>query len=129
MPARISCTEYDPTQPPSRWGWQTAWQKLTTECGLKGLRPHDLRHHAITKLAESAANSEQTIMSLAGHVSVEMLRYYSHIRQDAKRKAVATLDDERITSQLAKWKAEAEEGGNQNSCKSKNLMVGAGGRF
>ena len=111
IPARISGSEYDPTQPPSRWGWRTAWRTLTAECGLKGLRPHDLRHHAITKLAESSANSEQTIMSIAGHVSIEMLRYYSHIRQDAKRKAVAALDNQEITSQLAKWKSEAEERG------------------
>jgi len=44
-------------------------------------------------LAESADASEQTIMSIAGHVSVEMLRHYSHIRQEAKRKAVAALDN------------------------------------
>jgi len=99
---------------------------MTTECGLRGLRPHDLRHHAITKLAESSANSEQTIMSIAGQVSIEMLRYCSHIRQDAKRKAVATLDNEQITSQLAKWKSEADERGNHNPRKSNNLMVGTG---
>ena len=60
---------------------------------MKGLRPHDLRHHAITKLAESSEASEQIIMSIAGHVSIEMLRHYSHIRQEAKRKAVAGLDN------------------------------------
>ena len=43
------------------------------------LRPHDLRHHAITKLAESSESSEQTIMAIAGHVSREMLEHYSHI--------------------------------------------------
>jgi len=37
-----------------------------------GLRPHDLRHHAITKLAESPEASEQTIRALAGHVSREI---------------------------------------------------------
>jgi len=73
------------------------------------LRPHDLRHHAITKLAESSEASEQTIMSIAGHVSREMLEHYSHIRQEAKRRAVETLDKVTITSQLAKWKADAEQ--------------------
>jgi integrase len=97
IPSRVSGEEYDPTQPPSRWGWRTAWRTLTAECGLKGIRPHDLRHTAITKLAESPDASEQTIMSIAGHVSVEMLRHYSHIRQDAKRKAVASLDNVTIT--------------------------------
>jgi integrase len=126
IPSRVSGKAYDPTQPPSRWGWRTAWRRLTAECGLKGLRPHDLRHHAITKLAESSEASEQTIMSIAGHVSIEMLRHYSHIRQEAKRKAVSALDNVTITSHLARWKAEAEEREKQNSQKSNNLMVGTG---
>jgi hypothetical protein len=46
--------------------------------------PHDLRHHAITKLAESPEASEQTIMAIAGHVSREMLEHYSYVRQEAK---------------------------------------------
>jgi hypothetical protein len=49
---------------------------------------------------ESFAASEQTIMSIAGHVSIEMLRHYSHIRREAKRKAVACLDNATIALQL-----------------------------
>jgi integrase len=48
-----------------------------------GLRFHDLRHHAVTELAESQA-SDQTIMAIAGHVSARMLAHYSHVRLDAK---------------------------------------------
>jgi hypothetical protein len=51
---------------------------------------HDLRHHAITELAESQA-SDSTIMSIAGHVSREMLEHYSHVRLDLKRKALNGL--------------------------------------
>lgn len=57
---------------------------------LTGLRFHDLRHCAITKLAESQA-SDQTIMSIAGHVSREMLEHYSHIRMAAKRAALDSI--------------------------------------
>jgi integrase len=71
-------------------GWRTAWRHLTKQAGLPNLRFHDLRHHAITELAESQA-SEQTIMSIAGHVSPRMLRHYSHIRLDAKREALDGL--------------------------------------
>jgi hypothetical protein len=50
----------------------------------------DLRHHAITELAESQA-SDQTIRSIAGHVAEKMLEHYSHIRLDAKRPALDAL--------------------------------------
>jgi len=82
--------------------WRTAWRNLTRQitcpaCGTKqqpakscanekcgvaieelksplsGLRFHDLRHHAITELAESQA-SDSTIMAIAGHVSTKMLQ-------------------------------------------------------
>jgi hypothetical protein len=54
------------------------------------LRFHDLRHHAITELAESRA-SDATIMAIAGHVSRQMLEHYSHVRLDLKRKALDGL--------------------------------------
>ena len=57
---------------------------------LPGFRFHDLRHCAITSLAESGA-SDSTIMAIAGHVSRRMLERYSHVRMEAKRKAVDSL--------------------------------------
>ena len=91
----------DPTKPMSTW--RTAWRKIVKEAGLPGLRFHDLRHHAITELAESEA-SDQTIMAIAGHVSHRMLSLYSHVRLEAKRKALAALSGkgpEGVTSQPA----------------------------
>jgi hypothetical protein len=41
-------------------------------------------------LSESQA-SDQTIMSIAGHVSKRMLEHYSRIRTDAKRTALAAI--------------------------------------
>ena len=70
--------------------FRTAWRTATKTAGLAGLRFHDLRHTAITKLAETPT-SEQTIMSIAGHVSRKMLEHYSHIRIDAKRKALDAI--------------------------------------
>lgn len=77
---RIS--RFDPNRPVG--SWKKAWRNLTDKAGLKGLRFHDLRHHAITELAESGA-SEQTIMAIAGHVSKRMLDRYSHVRLEGKR--------------------------------------------
>ena len=57
---------------------------------LARLRFHDLRHTAITKLAESQA-SDQTIMSIAGHVSRAMLEHYSHIRMTDERAALDSI--------------------------------------
>jgi hypothetical protein len=74
--------------------WVRAWRSLTKKAGLPGLRFHDLRHHAITELAESGA-SEQTIMAIAGHVSRRMLERYSHIRMQAKRTALEGLSGQK----------------------------------
>jgi integrase len=107
----------DPSRPIR--SWRTAWRTATRtiecpKCGqrqnpaqtcrnpeckaniqglknpLAGLRFHDLRHTCITKLSEGQA-SEQTIMAIAGHVSRKMLEHYSHIRKEAKRRALAAL--------------------------------------
>jgi hypothetical protein len=67
---------------------------------LAGLRFHDLRHHAITELAESQA-SDRTVMAIAGHVSPKMLAHYSHVRIRAKRTALDSLSTkqaERVNS-------------------------------
>jgi integrase len=70
--------------------WRSAWRTLTRKAGLPGFRFHDLRHCAITSLAESGA-SDSTILSLAGHVSRRMLERYSHVRMEAKRSAIEVL--------------------------------------
>jgi integrase len=70
--------------------WRTAWRSLTRAAGLKGLRFHDLRHQCITELLESGA-PEAAVLSIAGHVSRKMMEHYSHIRTEAKRKAVDGL--------------------------------------
>jgi hypothetical protein len=53
---------------------------------VKG-RWHDNRRTLVTALAESGAGDE-AIMSIAGHVSRAMLSRYSHVRMEAKRRAL-----------------------------------------
>ena len=65
-------------------------EKKKAMARFAGFRFHDLRHCAITKLAESGA-TDQTIMSLAGHLDRKMLEHYSHIRNAAKRHAVESI--------------------------------------
>jgi len=83
-----SVAGFDPTQ--HLHSWRSAWRTLTKKADLPGFRFHDLRHCAITLLAENGA-SDSTIMAIAGHVSRRMLERYSHVRMEAKRNAMEAL--------------------------------------
>jgi len=61
------------------------------EAALRGLRFHDLRHQAITEMAETGA-SDATLMAIAGHMSRRMMEHYSHVRMAAKRTALDKLE-------------------------------------
>jgi len=58
--------------------------------GLNWLQPRNFRNQVITKLFESGAPDE-TIMSIAGHQSIKMSRYYSRIRITAKAEALDAI--------------------------------------
>jgi len=107
----------DPTTPQK--SWRTAWRSLVKQAAklagdeaaklaeqaekdtdearrrasepFRGFRFHDLRHQAITELAEAGA-SDATLMALAGHMSRRMLEHYSHVRMAAKREALDKLE-------------------------------------
>lgn len=78
----------DPTCPIT--SFKTAWTKVREEAKVKG-RWHDNPHTLVTELAESGAGDE-VIMSIAGHVSRAMLSRYSHVRMEAKRRALDEID-------------------------------------
>ena len=77
----------DPARPTTTI--KTAWSNVRELAGVDG-RLHDTRHTLITELCESGAG-DQTIMDIAGHVSRQMLKHYSHIRMQAKRDALQTV--------------------------------------
>jgi len=77
----------DPTRPMVTL--KTSWDNARKKAGVSG-RWHDNRHTLITDLAESGAGDE-TIRDIAGHVSKQMLKHYSHIRMEAKRKALESI--------------------------------------
>ena len=78
----------DPTRPAT--SFKTVWAAIKKKAGVTG-RWHDNRHTFITDLAESGEASDETIRDMAGHVSKQMLKHYSHIRMEAKRRAVDAL--------------------------------------
>jgi len=84
-----------PDVPLGSWkvAWKNALKIAKVEC-----RWHDLRHTFVFRMVESLA-SDATIMALSGHLSVKMKERYSHVRAEAKRQAIATLDRPSLTLQ------------------------------
>jgi integrase len=72
--------------------WKTAWTAARRASGVS-CRWHDLRHTFVSRMAEGQA-SDTTITALAGWMSKKMMERYSHTRLEAKRRAVASLDEE-----------------------------------
>jgi len=100
----------DPTRPIT--SFKTAWTTVREKAAVKG-RWHDNRHTLVTELAESGAGDE-VIMSIAGHVSRAMLSRYSHVRMEAKRRALdeiaarqRTADEKRKQQMERQRQAEA----------------------
>jgi len=77
--------------------WRTAWRKICKAAGLPGLRFHDLRHTAATKLLENGVPyaTVAQILGWSPTTAVRMAKRYGHIRPEAQRRAVdaiATVD-------------------------------------
>jgi hypothetical protein len=53
------------------------WTNIKDACSITG-RWHDARHTFITDLAENPDSSDQTLKSIAGHVSHRMLDLYNY---------------------------------------------------
>lgn len=102
--------------------WKTAWNVARAAAKLN-YRWHDARHTFISRLAENPNVSEQTITALAGHVSKRMLERYSHIRAQAKRDAIATLESKDSQSVGAqKWAQSAKSGEPDNADVSEKAL-------
>jgi integrase len=107
----------DPTKPQTTWRTASLVRRATFEAGRAaadaavrahqglgaakrawrraaapyvGLRFHDLRHQAITEMAEAGA-PDSVIQSLAGHLSKRMMDHYSHVRRTAKKQVTDQL--------------------------------------
>lgn len=83
--------KWNPERLPSRWYFRKSWNKLRAVTGFTHLNPHDLRHQCITRLLENGVEPE-TVRAIAGHVTQQMMEYYSHIRAQAKYAAVMAIE-------------------------------------
>jgi integrase len=107
FPFRIHRSLYDPTRYQAHF--KTGWIALRKMADLPGFRMYDLRHHAITSMLENPEVSEETVETIAGHISRRMKKRYSHVRIEACRAAVAGMQRapisiERVSNQdILEW--------------------------
>ncbi|WP_313704205.1 site-specific integrase [Massilia sp.] len=89
-------------------GLRKAWIRICANAGLTGtaeLRVHDLRHEAISRMAEAGSNTRGgfslvDLQHFSGHRDVRMLLRYAHLctQSLAKRLDAAFADDEQTTT-------------------------------
>lgn len=92
IPFRVKMGVHDPWRPASPYFIRTSFRRIARLCGLKWATPTTFRHQAITKLLERGAPDE-TVRAIAGQVSEKAMRYYSHIRIEAKNEALRRLEN------------------------------------
>ena len=68
--------------------FRPAWVRTLKKANIKGLRFHDLRHEAVSRLVE-AGLGDQEVSAISGHKSMQMLKRYTHLRAED---LVARLD-------------------------------------
>lgn len=90
FPFRLKRGTYDVARQASPYFIRSAFRTMRKTTGLEWLQPRNFRNQIITKLFESGAPDE-TIMSIAGHQSIKMSRYYSRIRITAKAEALNAI--------------------------------------
>lgn len=61
--------------------FRPAWRLMLERADIKGLRFHDLRHEAVSRLVE-AGLGDQEVAAISGHKSMQMLRRYTHLRAE-----------------------------------------------
>ena len=64
------------------------WSRMLKRAGITGLRFHDLRYEAVSRLVE-AGLSDQEVAAISGHRTMQMLKRYTHLRAED---LVARLD-------------------------------------
>lgn len=87
FPFRVAPKIWDPARGMSESGIRKPWDEVRKASGILWLRPYDLRHCGLTRLAEAGVPI-QVMMSMAGHISRRMQEHYTHISEQAKRIAV-----------------------------------------
>jgi len=85
FPIQEAKGHYNPNRAMSDSGLKKRFNAVRAAANLDWLRPYDLRHTAITRMAEAGVPI-QVVMSFAGHMTQRMQQHYTAISLTAKRK-------------------------------------------
>lgn len=84
FPLHLTWDRYDARRPMTVFGLRKRWEAVREAAGLPGLHTYDLRHAALTRMAE-AGTPIHVMMAFAGHMSMRMQRHYIAISMAAKQ--------------------------------------------
>lgn len=59
-----------------------SWSRVCRRAGVEGLRFHDLRHEATSRLFERGVFDSMEVASITGHKTLQMLKRYTHLRAE-----------------------------------------------
>ena len=59
-----------------------AFSRACERAGIKNLTFHDLRHEALSRLAESGDFSALELAAVSGHKTLQMLKRYTHLQAE-----------------------------------------------
>ena len=95
FPFREKRGVYDPKRPAGKTFLRKSWAKLREVSGQATITPYTFRHQCITRLLENGVQPE-TVRAIAGHVTPQMMEYYSHQRCETKYAAVMAIELDEI---------------------------------
>lgn len=84
--------------------------------GIVGLRLHDLRHTAASKMIEAGVDLV-TVSKILGHASIQMTMRYAHPTPENMRRAI-----EHLAESFGSDTSKSRQGGNSEACKSFNHL-------
>lgn len=94
FPSRVARGVYDPCAAMSDSGLKKLWAEVREAASLPWLRPYDLRHCGLTRMAESGVPIH-VMMAYAGHMSMRMQQHYVSVSSASMREwAERTWSDE-----------------------------------
>lgn len=70
------------------------WTRVIARTAIEGLRFHDLRHEAISRLFERTDLNDMEIAKISGHKTLSMLQRYAHLRANKLAKKLALAEGE-----------------------------------